>query len=83
MRGAGGGHLGCTLSTVEGSMNFPIDAREAEALLQALDNYLPELEYELARVKLERDRHELVRRDQLLRELRARLDALLRPTTAR
>lgn len=63
-------------------MNFPMDAREAEALLQALDSYLPELEYELARVKLERDRHELVLRDQLLRDLRARLDATLRPTTA-
>lgn len=64
-------------------MNFPIDAREAEALLQALDSYLPELEYELARVKLERDRHELVQRDQLLRDLRARLDATLHPTTTR
>lgn len=64
-------------------MNFPIDVSEAEALLQALDSYLPELEYELARVKLERDRHSLVVRDQLLRTLRARLDATLRPTSAR
>lgn len=64
-------------------MNFTIDTREAEALLQALDSYLPELEYELARVKLERDRHELVVRDQLLRDLRARLDATLHPTGAR
>lgn len=64
-------------------MNFPIDVREAEALLQALDSYLPELEYELARVKLERDRHELVVRDQLLRTIRSRLDATLHPTGAR
>lgn len=64
-------------------MNFPMDVSEAQALLQALDSYLPELEYELARVKLERDRHELVQRDQLLRDLRARLDATLRPTPTR
>lgn len=59
-------------------MNLPIDAREAEALMRALDNYLPELEYELSRVKLERDRHELVQRDSLLRLVRNRLDGVLR-----
>jgi hypothetical protein len=59
-------------------MNLPIDAREAEALMRALDNYLPELEYELSRVKLERDRHSLVERDELLRVVRNRLDGVLR-----
>lgn len=59
-------------------MNLPIDAREAEALLRALDNYLPELEYELSRVKLERDRHDLVRRDELLRTVRNRIEGVVR-----
>jgi hypothetical protein len=58
----------------EEPMDFPIDTREASALLKALDSYLPELEYELARVKLERDRHELVVEDELLRALRGRLE---------
>jgi hypothetical protein len=59
-------------------MNLPIDAREAEALLRALDNYLPELEHGLSRVKLERDRHELAQRDDILRALQNRLRGVLR-----
>ena len=43
-------------------MNFPIDVREAEALVRALDSYLPELEFALSRVEQPRDRHELVLR---------------------
>jgi hypothetical protein len=51
--------------------------REAEALVQALDSYLPELEFELARIKRPRDRHGLVERDQMLIGLRERLGAAL------
>ncbi|MCO5168288.1 MAG: hypothetical protein M9894_18260 [Planctomycetes bacterium] len=63
-------------------MNLPLDPREVGALLDALDSYLPELEYELARVKLERDRHEMVERDELLRGIRARLELLARERRA-
>jgi hypothetical protein len=61
-------------------MNLPLNAREAEALLRALDNYLPELEHGLSRVKLERDRHELAQRDDILRALQNRLRGVLRET---
>jgi hypothetical protein len=43
------------------------------ALRRALDNYLPELAFEIARIDLERDRHELARVEAVLRGLRARL----------
>ena len=46
---------------------------EMAALKEALDNYLPELNYELARVKLERDRHHLVELERSLRVFRNRL----------
>jgi hypothetical protein len=46
---------------------------EARAVAHALDNYLPELRYELARVKLERDRHQMVAFEELLTMLRSRL----------
>jgi hypothetical protein len=46
---------------------------EAHAVKQAIDNYLPELEYELARIKLERDRRGLVALDEMLRQIRNRL----------
>jgi hypothetical protein len=59
-------------------MNLPLNAREAEALRRALDDYLPELEYELARMKRERERHELVQHDELLRTLRNRIDGVIR-----
>jgi hypothetical protein len=54
-------------------MDITLSAREAEAVLRALDTYLPQLEFELARVKLERDRHEYVVLDETLRALHARL----------
>lgn len=59
-------------------MNLPINEREAQALLSALENYLPELEHGLSRVKLERDRHDLAQRDDILRALQNRLRGVLR-----
>ena len=55
-------------------MTWTIDEREAEALRRFLDAFLPELEYDLARIKLQSDRHDLVVQDELLRALRGRLD---------
>jgi hypothetical protein len=50
---------------------------ELRALCWALDNYLPGLRYDEARVKLGRDRHEVVARETLLSALRQRFgDAL-------
>lgn len=54
-------------------MSITLSEQEAVAIVEALDGYLPELRYELARVKLERDRHELVQREEVLTELRRRL----------
>ena len=54
-------------------MNLHLSNDEATALLRALDTYLPELEFELARIKLERHRHDLVELDRALLRLRARL----------
>jgi hypothetical protein len=55
------------------NMTLTLDAAELQALMTALDRYLPELEFELARVKLERHRHDLVALDSALRSIRARL----------
>lgn len=52
-----------------------LSAEEVRALAIALDNYLPELSYETARVKLERDRHDLVELERVLVSLRARIAA--------
>jgi hypothetical protein len=46
---------------------------EARALRRALENYLPELRYELARVKLESTRHDLVELERLLTDIEERL----------
>ena len=54
-------------------MMVTLDQEEVRALVRALDGYLPELEYDLARVKHERDRHELVALDRVLLSLRNRL----------
>ncbi|HLU66310.1 MAG TPA: hypothetical protein VKZ63_08530 [Kofleriaceae bacterium] len=54
-------------------MNLHLTAGEARLLLEALDRYLPELEFELARVKRERYRHDLVELDEVLLRLRERL----------
>ena len=54
-------------------MEIALSRAEIEALCWALDNYLPELRYDEARVKRERDRHEVVVREELLTALRTRL----------
>jgi hypothetical protein len=54
-------------------MTLQLSPREAEVLLRALDSYLPELEFELARVKLERHRRDLNDLDNTLRRLRDRI----------
>jgi hypothetical protein len=55
-------------------MTVVLTDKEAAALRQALDAYLPELRYELARIKRERIRHDLVEQEQILSGLRQRLD---------
>jgi hypothetical protein len=40
---------------------------------------LPELEFESARIKLQRDRHELVELERALRRIRERLDQVSAP----
>lgn len=54
-------------------MQLTINRDEATALLRALDRFLPELEFEMARVKLPRDRHPMVELDDTLRRVRDRL----------
>ena len=54
-------------------MSLEISDEEARAIRWALDNYLPELSYEVARIKLERDRHWLAEREALLQRVRQRL----------
>ncbi|HEU5060034.1 MAG TPA: hypothetical protein VFU21_26060 [Kofleriaceae bacterium] len=56
-------------------MHLTINREEANALLRALDRFLHELEFEMARVKLPRDRHPLVELDDTLHRLRDRLAA--------
>ena len=47
---------------------------EVAALRVCLDNYLPELRYDLSRIKLPRDRHDVVTLERALSSLRLRLD---------
>ena len=54
-------------------MAFMLSDEEARALRRALDNYLPELAYEVARVDRERDRHEFAQFEQVLIRMRQRL----------
>ena len=58
---------------IGGPTEIALSRDEIEVLCWALDNYLPELRYEEARVKRERDRHELVVKEELLTALRVRL----------
>jgi hypothetical protein len=58
-------------------LTLALSEAEVRALCWALDNYLPGLRYEEARVKLERDRHEVVAREELLTALRERLGQAL------
>jgi|SRR3954462_11999617 hypothetical protein len=57
------------------SVSLSVD--ELRALCWALDNYLPGLRYDEARVKLGRDRHEVVARETLLSTLRLRFGEAL------
>jgi hypothetical protein len=54
-------------------MQIELSAEEVAALGQALDNYIPELDYELSRVKRTRDRHSMVVLAQALIRVRSRL----------
>jgi hypothetical protein len=54
-------------------VTLELSDEEVQALREALDNYLPELRYELARVKLERTRHPFVTLEEALSRLRKRL----------
>ncbi len=60
-------------ATSEPAGSYQLTETEAGVLAWALENYLPELRYELARIKLERDRHELVRKEEMLSALLTRL----------
>ena len=55
-------------------MQIELSAEDVVFLRQALDNYIPELDYELARVKRPRDRHSMVLLAQALLRVRGRLD---------
>jgi hypothetical protein len=54
-------------------MATTLSIEEARALATALDAYLPELRFEAARIKRQRDREELVLRERILTDLRKRL----------
>jgi hypothetical protein len=54
-------------------MSWQLGDDEAATIRRALDNYLPELRYELARVKLPSERHELVEFERKLTHLRRKL----------
>lgn len=54
-------------------MAVQLNDEEARAVKALLDKYMPELDYELARIKLERDRHALVAFERVLADLRKRL----------
>jgi hypothetical protein len=54
-------------------MGVMLNDEEVVAVRWALENYLPGLRFAEARIKRERDRHELVEREELLTALLARL----------
>jgi len=54
-------------------MGITLTDEEARALKRALDIFLPELDYDVARIDRVRDRHELAQVDEVLRSLRVRL----------
>jgi hypothetical protein len=54
-------------------MSVTLGDDEARTLRQLIDKYLPELEYELARIKLEHDRHPLVEFEQRVTAVRKKL----------
>jgi hypothetical protein len=54
-------------------MIFELNEVEAQALMRALDSYLPELAEDAARTDRQRDAHELWDRYRALQAVRARL----------
>ncbi len=54
-------------------MPISLTDEEARAVKALLDKYMPELDYELARIKLERDRDSLVEFERVLANLRKKL----------
>jgi hypothetical protein len=63
-------------------MSMMLSEAEVEALRWFLENYLPELRYGEARVKLERYRHDMVVKEEILSALLGRLsreDTSVRP----
>ena len=58
---------------IRGDVGLTLSESEARALCWALDAYLPGLRYEEARVKLARDRHDMVVQEEILSALRERL----------
>ena len=54
-------------------MSVMLGDDEARTLRELIDKYLPELEYELARIKLEHDRHPLVEFEQRVIAVRKKL----------
>jgi hypothetical protein len=63
-----------------GPSDVALNEEEIRALCWALDNYLPGLRFDEARVKLARDRHYLVVREEILTSLRQRLGHALERT---
>jgi hypothetical protein len=58
-------------------VDMVLSVAELQTLCWALDNYLPELRYDEARVKLSRNRHDLVVKEETLSSLRRRLGEAL------
>lgn len=56
-------------------MALSLTNEEVAALRVCLDNYLPELRYDMSRIKLPRDRHDVVTLERVLSSLRSRIDA--------
>lgn len=54
-------------------MTIDLSPAELRALRIALDNYLPELRYELARARIEPDRRELAELEAIMEVLRRKL----------
>ena len=54
-------------------MSITLGDDEARTVRELIDKYLPELNFELARVKLEHDRHPLVQLEERLTALRKKL----------
>ncbi len=68
-------------STLGDPMNLDLSSDEALVLLRALDAYLPELDFDTARVKLERERHEIANYGDSVRRVRDRLAQLIQGAT--